>query len=663
MNKFNSILVANRGEIAVRIINGAKALGYRTIAVYSEADAAAPHVRLADDAVLIGPPAVSDSYLSIENILNAAKKSGAQAIHPGYGFLSENASFARACKENKLVFIGPDAQSIDLMGNKAAAKRRMLLAAVPCVPGYEGEDQSDTALLAAADKIGFPIMVKAAAGGGGRGMRLVEDPKKLESALGAARTEALNGFGSDELILEKAILRPRHVEVQVFADNHGNVIHLGERDCSVQRRHQKVVEESPCPIMTPELRNAMGETAVEAARAIDYRGAGTVEFLLDEQNQFYFLEMNTRLQVEHPVTELVTGLDLVTMQIDVAQGRPLNINQDQVEIKGHAIEVRLYAEDPARQFLPKTGQISLWQAAVGPGIRIDAGIESGQEISPFYDPMLAKIVAWGENRETARLRLIGALKNTLLFGATSNRRFLIDALQHKTFAAGQGTTAFIDEEFSKKDLQIALLPLATAAMAAVLQFYLERQSSISKSLGVSHESLNWSSGGQLSTRYVYSLNKELEDFVVNPGPNDHYRVQNGEHTFEISVLNISENSAQLQCDDHRQQLYYLSPGTGELHISVEGQNYELRNEIAFARESPEHGGSGQVVAAMHGAVQDLFVAVGDKVKKGQALLVIEAMKMQHEIPAQIDGTVQTVSVEVGTQVAADTLLIEIKENE
>ncbi|MBT7759614.1 MAG: ATP-grasp domain-containing protein, partial [Rhodospirillaceae bacterium] len=383
MRTFESILVANRGEIAVRVMSTAQSLGYRAIAVYSEADAQAPHVQMADDAVLIGPAPVGESYLDMARILKAAKASGAQAIHPGYGFLAENASFAQACEDAGLVFIGPGVEAIDLMGNKAAAKRRMIDADVPCVPGYEGDDQSDEAMIREANNIGFPLMVKAAAGGGGRGMRLVEQSGDVADALAAARSEALNAFGSDELILERAIIRPRHVEVQVFADSHGNVIHLGERDCSVQRRHQKVVEEAPCPVMTPDLRARMGAAAVEAARSIAYRGAGTVEFLLDGNGEFYFLEMNTRLQVEHPVTELITGLDLVALQIQVAEGRELGLNQDDITLNGHAIEVRLYAEDPAQDFLPVTGAIDLWRPALGEGVRIDAGIATGLEVSPF----------------------------------------------------------------------------------------------------------------------------------------------------------------------------------------------------------------------------------------------------------------------------------------
>ncbi|MDP6342768.1 MAG: acetyl-CoA carboxylase biotin carboxylase subunit, partial [Alphaproteobacteria bacterium] len=562
MRTFNSILIANRGEIAVRVIRTAQALGYRAIAVYSEADARAPHVRMADDAVLIGPAPVADSYLDMDRILQAARETGAEAIHPGYGFLAENAQFARACAEAGLVFIGPGAEAIDLMGNKAEAKRRMIEADVPCVPGYQGEDQSDAAMAKAAEGIGYPLMVKAAAGGGGRGMRLVASADGLADALATARSEALNAFGSDELILEKAISRPRHVELQVFADGHGTVIHLGERDCSVQRRHQKVVEEAPCPVMSEDLRARMGAAAVEAARSIDYRGAGTVEFLLDGDGEFYFLEMNTRLQVEHPVTEMITGLDLVALQIRVAEGRPLDLSQEDVRLNGHAIEVRLYAEDPAQDFLPVTGGIDLWRPAGGDGVRIDAGIDTGLEISPFYDPMVAKVIAWGESRETARHRLINALKETAFFGSTSNQSFLIDVLRRDTFARGEATTAFIGEEFSADDLAPTTPTVQQAAMAAVVQFQVERQQAFENSLNVSPALLDWSSGGHLVTHYVYTSGDDEMDLKVTPQGGERYVVQHGDDEVHIEVLQRGEHTVRLAIDGRRRRVLYSAPSAG-----------------------------------------------------------------------------------------------------
>src|SRR5471030_118491 len=406
MPGFRKILIANRGEIACRIQRTAQALGYRTVAVFSDADADALHVRMADEAVNIGPPPVHQSYLNIPAIIDAARRTGADAIHPGYGFLSENAGFALACQQASITFIGPSPEAIELMGSKRLSKLAMIDAGVPCIKGYQGAKQDDATLSREAERIGYPLMIKASAGGGGRGMRLVHDAGDLLEQLRTARSEALHGFGSDELILEQALIDPRHVEVQVFGDQHGNLIYLGEHDCSIQRRHQKVIEEAPCPVMTVELRQAMGEAALKAGRAVNYVGAGTVEFLLDARGQFYFLEMNTRLQVEHPVTELITGLDLVAWQLNVAAGLPLPLRQEQVEFKGHAIEVRLYAEDPTRDFLPQTGRVLGWEPAPMADVRIDHGLLEGDSISPFYDPLLGKLIAHGATREEARRKLL-----------------------------------------------------------------------------------------------------------------------------------------------------------------------------------------------------------------------------------------------------------------
>jgi geranyl-CoA carboxylase alpha subunit len=660
MRTFNNILVANRGEIAVRVMRTAAALGYRTTAVYSEADAGAPHVAMADEAVLIGPPPVSDSYLSIERILKAAKAAGADAVHPGYGFLAENANFARACADAGLVFIGPDADAIEVMGNKAEAKRRMIAANVPCVPGYEGRDQADETFIAAAQDIGYPLMVKAAAGGGGRGMRLVTSPAGIADALVAARSEALNAFGSDELILEKAIVEPRHVEFQVFADTHGNVIHLGERDCSVQRRHQKVVEEAPCPVMDGDLRTRMGKAAVDAARSIGYRGAGTVEFLLDSDGRFYFLEMNTRLQVEHPVTEMITGLDLVAMQIAVAEGRPLPVRQEDVAFNGHAIEVRLYAEDPAQNFLPVTGRVAHWQTASGDGVRTDAGIVSGQDVSPYYDPMLAKIIAWGEDRETARHRLIGALKDTVCFGSTTNKRFLIDVLGRSAFAAGLATTGFIEAEFSTDDLSPAPPPTEHSAMAAVAHFLADRDRAFANTVNVSPELLNWHSGGELVTRYVFAFGEDDADVTVTSTRDGGYAVRSGDTVAQLSVIERTPNIVRFEVNGRRYRVPYAAVEPGIVDLSIDGHDYRFRNKLAFAASAQQAAGGGRVVAPMHGSLLEVFVAAGDKVAAGTRLAVLEAMKMQHDILAEIDGTVQQVLAAAGNQVAADDLLIEIE---
>ncbi|RMD84469.1 MAG: acetyl-CoA carboxylase biotin carboxylase subunit [Candidatus Dadabacteria bacterium] len=656
---FERILVANRGEIACRVIRTVHALGRKAIAVYSSADAGAPHVRLADAAVEIGPPPASESYLNIERIIEAARRSGADAVHPGYGFLAENPALARACDEAGLLFIGPPADAIELMGSKAAAKKRVEAAGVPCVPGYHGEDQSDQAFLEAARRIGFPVMIKAAAGGGGRGMRLVEAESELKAALELARNEAESAFGSGELILEKAIVRPRHVEIQVFADDFGNVVHLGERDCSVQRRHQKIIEESPCPVMTEELRSAMGEAAVEAARAIGYRSAGTVEFLLDEERRFYFLEMNTRLQVEHPVTEMVTGLDLVAMQFEVAEGRPLGIRQEDVRLRGHAIEARLYAEDPARGFLPSSGRIELWVPPAGEGIRVDGGIETGSEVSPFYDPLLAKVIAWGETRETARRRLAAALGRTAAFGVTTNRDFLLQALSCKPFVRGEATTALVAEELA----QAPPAAVEDGVAAAALQYVLEARRALASSAYVSPVLLNWSSAGHLVSRFDYDLGGEVADFSVSPRGKHDYAVSCGERSWQVRVVEVGDQRARLLVDGQATEAVYFAPAPGRLYLATPRRTHLYVNRRTLAPGEQEAAGEGRVTAPMHGLLVEVSVAEGSRVAKGQRLAVLEAMKMQHEICADVAGIVRAVHCAAGQQVAADDLLFEIEAGE
>jgi len=666
MKRFNSILIANRGEIACRVIKTAKQLGYRTIAVYSDADAGAPHVQLADDAVRIGPGPVGESYLLAENILAAATTSGAESIHPGYGFLSENSAFAEAVESAGLVFIGPTREAIDVMGNKAESKRRMIEAGVPCVPGYEGHDQTDEALLAEGNKIALPLMVKAAAGGGGRGMRLVQDYAELANAIKLARAEAKSAFGSGELILEKAIIQPRHVEIQVFADTFGNTVHLGERDCSVQRRHQKVIEEAPCPIMTPELREQMGQSAIDAAKSVNYRGAGTVEFLLDASGAFYFLEMNTRLQVEHPVTELITGLDLVALQISVAQGEALSITQDDVHLEGHAIEVRLYTEDPSLDFLPASGPVDLWQPADGVGIRIDAGIVSGQDISPFYDPMVAKVIGYGPDRESARLRLIGALKETVLFGTPNNKRFLIQCLEKQCFIDGTATTAFIAEEFSGEDLQVAPPSFADSAVAAVIELAMEHKKLFDRSVLVSASLKNWASASAIISRKQYQFADLTRDLGITPKGLEAYRVFDVggvEADVEITVLAIDKHKASLRVDGTILAVTSMSSVKGQLHCSIEGRDALFKDMIILDGMSDVNVGGGRVTAPMHGLLLEVLVEPGDPVVKGQTLAVLEAMKMHYEIQAEIDGTVAEVSAVAGKQVAVDDVLIEIDEQQ
>ncbi|WP_170464751.1 acetyl/propionyl/methylcrotonyl-CoA carboxylase subunit alpha [Ruegeria arenilitoris] len=655
---FDTVLIANRGEIAVRILRTARSMGLRTIAVYTTADALAPHVALADVTVWIGEGPAGDSYLNGDRIIAAALEAGAGAIHPGYGFLSENAEFVAAVEAAGLIFIGPDSEAIRLMGDKADAKRLMVAANVPCVPGYEGADQSDAVLVAEAGKIGFPLMVKAAAGGGGRGMRLVSDALALPQAIVLARSEAENAFGSGALILEKAISNARHVELQVFADRQGNIIHLGERDCSVQRRHQKVVEEAPCPTLSPEMRARMGAVAIEAARAVNYRGAGTVEFLLEPSGAFYFLEMNTRLQVEHPVTEMITGLDLVALQISIAQGNALPISQEDVSLDGHAIEVRLYAEDPSNGYLPATGPVDLWQPATGPGVRVDAGVQSGQEVSPFYDPMLAKIIAHGPDRETARNRLIKAVKETELLGTVTNSEFLADVLAHQTFAAGEATTDFLDQTYPDG---FPSAPAQDCDVALALALLLEADKEHAKAMAgyVSPDQLGWSSAA-LPPMTANLLCGEVQTKArANAHPGG-WTVWIEDHKFEISLPKCHNGKIRAQINDQ----------TVEVVARVRDDTVQLAigaRRLAFSRLRPGRSGEtdqagGRVIAPMPGLLIEVAAKPGQVVTKGERLAVLEAMKMQHQITAAVDGVVSAVHVSAGQQLTMGAVMIEIDES-
>ena len=644
---FSKILIANRGEIACRISRSARAQGYRTVAVYSEADANALHTDQADQAVCIGPPTVADSYLNSDAILAAARRTGTDAVHPGYGFLAENADFAKACQEAGLVFIGPDPEAIALMGNKAEAKRLMLEADVPCIPGYQGQDQSNDVLRAQALEIGFPLMVKAAAGGGGRGMRLVHDADALDQALVSARSEAANAFGSDELILEKAVQDARHVEIQVFADHQGNTLYLGERDCSVQRRHQKIVEEAPCPVVDESLRRRMGEAAVAAARAVNYRGAGTVEFLLDPDGAFYFLEMNTRLQVEHPVTEMVTGLDLVALQLEVAEGRSLGFTQEQVEIRGHAIEVRLYAEDPAAGFLPRTGRVTAWQLPEIDGVRIDHGLRQGMQISPYYDPMLAKIIAYGGDRAEALRKLRVAVEDTIFLGMESNREFLGQILAHPDFAAGRATTALIDTQFSQP---AAVEPTDTVlAMAAAILHHRAMSSSTPRSLW------NWhGSGTTASARLLAHKDKE---HTVKLTAHGECRYGSGDGT--ILLLDDDGERILFELDGVRERAVAISNGAA-LDLQWRGCGWRFEDRTLAASAGEARAGEGILLAVMDGRIAAVNAEVEQPVSAGDTLVVLEAMKMEHQIRADVDGIIKTVHARIDDQVRARQVLVEIE---
>ena len=654
---FSSVLVANRGEIAVRIMRTARSLGLRTIAVFSDADRDAPHVALADQAIRIGPPPVGVSYLSVEAILKAARDSGAEAIHPGYGFLSENAEFARAVADAGLVFIGPSADAIETMGDKAAARAKMEAAGVPCVPGYQGDDQSVERLTEVANDIGYPIMVKAAAGGGGRGMRLVEKSDDLANSISEARSEAENAFGSGRLILEKAIQRPRHVEMQVFGDAHGSIIHLGERDCSIQRRYQKVVEEAPSPAVDPDLRARMGQAAVDAARAVDYAGAGTVEFLLDADDCFYFLEMNTRLQVEHPVTETITGLDLVALQLKVAAGEPLGLTQDDIRLSGHAMEVRLYAEDPANNFMPVTGPVDRFVIPSGEGVRVDAGIEGGGAVSPYYDGMVAKIVAHGPTRDSARRRLIKALGGTALMGVSNNRDFLIDVLGRPKFAEGEATTAFLEEVYGEDGYAVPAVSLFEMAIASACLYVERLATSRAQAVAVDPALIGWSSAGQLSSLFELVSDGETVSVQITVQGADAINVTLDEQTFNLQFEHSKDGSLTLVHGDREQTVHYLIARGA---IDMVTPNRSFRVSLAGSDGAGAGDQPGTIVAPTHGRLISVAVEEGQAVVAGEPVATLEAMKMQQVLVAPLSGTVRRVAASAPMQVAAGDVLIEIE---
>lgn len=643
---FSKVLVANRGEIAVRVMQTAKAMGYATVAVYSDADQHARHVQLADEAVYIGASKVSESYLSIPNIIEACKKTGADAVHPGYGFLSENTEFAAACAVNGITFIGPSAASIELMGSKRLSKIAMIKAGVPCVPGYEGDQQDIDYLVEQAEKVGYPLMVKASAGGGGRGMRLVQQSSELLESLNTARSEAENAFGSGELILEKAVIAPRHVEIQVFGDQHGNHVYLFERDCSIQRRHQKVVEEAPCPVMTPELRQKMGEAAVAAAKSCDYMGAGTVEFLLDQSGEFYFLEMNTRLQVEHPVTEMVTGLDLVEWQLRVANGEFLPLKQSELMLTGHAIEVRLYAEDPRQDFLPQTGQVLKWQPANLPNVRIDHGLMPEGEISPFYDPMVAKVIAYGKTREDAIRLLARAIDDCVLLGVNSNKQFLVNLLRHPIIVAGNTNTAFIQQHFqADSSLHQQSLDLECLTVTAAILTQASRQT-------------NWNTGLSPSLPLKLKVDDQKIELLVKQNARS-LTVESCGQSQQIEVFTQSTEQLIYQIDGVRRKVNYVLDGD-QLYLDVANGNVSIENITYAPPEISEVAGDGKIRAPMDGTIINILVNAGDQVVKGQTLLILEAMKIQQQIKSDVDGVVEEVIGQVGQQMKKRQVILNIQ---
>lgn len=664
---FTKLLIANRGEIACRIIKTAQTMGVRTIALYSDADKDARHVAMADESFYLGGSAPADSYLKADLIIEIAKKSGAEAIHPGYGFLSENAEFARKCEQNGIAFVGPGSDAIDAMGSKSAAKKIMSNANVPLVPGYHGDDQTDATLMAEAKAVGFPLLIKAAYGGGGKGMRIVENESEILEAIKSARREAISSFGNDKLLMERYLRQPRHVELQIFADTHGNAIYLSDRDCSIQRRHQKVVEEAPAPGLSDELRAQMGNAAVAAAKAIDYVGAGTVEFLLDTDNSFYFMEMNTRLQVEHPVTEMVTGQDLVKWQLVVASGGELPLRQDEVRIHGHSFEVRIYAEDPQNEFLPASGKLNfLREPEQNRHVRIDSGIRENDVISNFYDPMIAKLIVWDESRPRALQRLVHALESYQISGLKHNIEFLANIAEHPAFAAADFCTDFI-ERFGDTLIGDAAIEADTAlALAGLFQVLSRKQAAKTLAINSADPHSPWGlvSGFRLNSSSVHHVSL-LTDTATATQQHDLVITAVGEQyqlCLNEQVLNLAgELKADLllaEINGHKSKVPVSHQGD-DFTLFLPSGSYHFKAILAqVAEEVVNH--ADKLKAPMNGTVVTHLVEVGEQVKAGQGLLVMEAMKMEYTIEAPYDGVVSEFYFQSGELVSDGAQLLNVE---
>ncbi|MCF6742767.1 acetyl/propionyl/methylcrotonyl-CoA carboxylase subunit alpha [Blastococcus sp. KM273128] len=647
---FDTVLVANRGEIAVRVIRTLRALGIRSVAVHSEADAGALHTRLADVAVPIGPAPAAQSYLSIERVLDAAARTGAQAVHPGYGFLSENVEFARACEAAGIVFIGPPVAAIEAMADKIRAKQTVMAAGVPVVPGRTEPGMSDAEVTDAAVAVGFPVLLKPSAGGGGKGMRVVRSKDELPDAIAGARREASGSFGDDTLLVERYVGNSRHIEVQVLGDAHGTVIHLGERECSLQRRHQKVIEEAPSPLLDTSMRASMGRAAVEAAKAVGYTGAGTVEFIVDADRpgDFFFLEMNTRLQVEHPVTEMVTGLDLVELQLRVAAGEPLPIDQSDVSLDGHAIEARLYAEDPARGFLPQAGTVLGLVEAEGPGIRVDSSLAVGSVVGTDYDPMLAKVVAWAPDRETARARLVGALGRTAVLGVTTNAAFLRALLTDPDVVTGKLDTGLIERrgEALTTAEPVPFTVYAAAALALLVE---------SEPTGAVVDRWDVPDGWRLgepawTVRRLQAAGGEpVEVRLRGRAAAAEVQVADG----AVPARAVVDGDRLVVTVGDRTSSYAVVHSGGTVWLAADGHVTALREHERLASSAGQAGGDGAVTSPMPGTVTVVRASVGDEVEAGTPLLVVEAMKMEHVLTAPIAGTVTELGVTAGQTVALD----------
>lgn len=664
---FNKILIANRGEIACRVIKTARRMGIRTVAVYSEADANARHVRLADEAVLLGPAAARESYLVADRIIEACQRTGAQAVHPGYGFLSENADFADSLHAAGLVFIGPPAAAIRAMGSKSEAKKLMGAANVPLTPGYHGDDQRPTLLHAEAEKIGYPVLIKAAAGGGGKGMRLVEKSGDFSDALASCKREALSSFGDDHVLIEKYITKPRHIEIQVFADTQGNCVYLFERDCSVQRRHQKVLEEAPAPGMTEARRREMGEAAVAAAKAVGYVGAGTVEFIANQDGSFYFMEMNTRLQVEHPVTEMITGQDLVEWQLRVAAGQPLPLRQEQLELRGHALEARIYAEDANKGFLPATGKlIRLAPPAESINVRVDTGVEEGDEITPFYDPMIAKLIVWDESRDGALARMRKALADYRVAGLTTNIDFLSRLVACPAFARADLDTGLIEQQ--KDFLFPAAQPVPRDALlvATVGELLWEQHAAKQAAHGSGDPWSPWHArdGWRMNLSAARTISFKDGDTLFEA------RVRYLEQRWEITLSGETALACGKKLDndrfavelDDRRLIASVVAVDDKRTIFLHGGTYSLLRDDPLHRVDAGDSHGGGLTAPMPGKVISLLAQPGQKVDKGTPLLILEAMKMEHTITAPAAGILKAFCYAAGEQVADGAALVEFEAN-
>ena len=648
----NKLLIANRGEIACRVIKTANTQGIKTVAVYSDADKNALHVQMADEAVYLGPSPSKESYLRGELIIEKAKELGVDAIHPGYGFLSENAEFANLCAKNNIIFVGPPASAIEAMGSKSAAKHIMEKAGVPLVPGYHGDDQSEAVLKGAADEMGYPVLLKAAAGGGGKGMRQVWSEKEFSQALNAAKRESMASFGDDHMLVEKYLTRPRHVEIQVFCDTHGNGVYLFERDCSVQRRHQKIIEEAPAPNMSQSVREKMGEAAILAAKAINYVGAGTVEFLLDEDDSFYFMEMNTRLQVEHPVTEMITREDLVHWQLTIAEGKPLPKQQNELTLTGHAFEARIYAEDPNNEFLPSTGTLRLLRTPKeNDVVRVDTGVVEGDEVSVFYDPMIAKLVVWGENREIALKRLISALGDYYIDGVSTNIDFLKRVATHPAFVAAELTTTFVEkhhdslfsatsedaasDDAASDDTQVNIPVMALLSLLNRKVSRSDKTPSVWSTVGA------WRANANHTEILTLLCNQEEVHVGVKHqrhGTEDAWELSVGDNSYNVEGK-LVDSALHATINGYKSTFTY-SDNDGVFTLFNKDTHAKFSLISASLGDDNDDNGDANFSAPMNGTIVAHLVEKGVLVKKGEPILVMEAMKMEHSIIAPHDGTVE-----------------------